>query len=229
MKYIGNWKDDMQEGDGEEIFPDGTRYKGEFRDGEKTGKGSAFFNDGSEYNGEFLNNSIHGKGSYKWYDGRIYNGDWVHNKMQGKGKFSWPEGKYYEGDYKNDKKDGFGKYFWNNNTYYEGTWFNGKQHGHGAMFSSKGELIERGIWRYGKIIKSEVKRGDEKSTANYEAVSAVVKNYNTIKSEGLNKDNFFSALSHNELDVNNKDNISNGICPEKKDEVELIRDSKSDT
>lgn len=232
MKYIGDWKDDVQEGQGEEIFPDGTRYVGDFKDGEKTGKGNAFFKDGSSYCGEFVNNCIHGKGTYKWGDGRIYTGDWVQNKMQGKGKFSWPDGKYYEGEYKNDKKDGFGKYCWNNNHYYEGTWFNGKQHGHGAIFNMKGELQERGIWRYGKMIKKEVKK-EGGVASSYEVVSqnGNKKEYNTARSEGLNKENFYSAVSNHELDnyvTNNKDYISNGIDHDKK-EVEIIQnDNKSD-
>jgi hypothetical protein len=232
MKYIGDWKDDVQEGEGEEIFPDGTKYKGEFKDGEKTGKGTAIFKDGSQYTGEFLNNCIHGKGIYRWSDGRIFNGEWVQNKMQGKGKFTWPDGKYYEGEYKNDKKDGFGKYCWNNSNYYEGTWFNGKQHGHGAIFNNRGELLERGIWRYGKMIKKEVKR-EGGTSAGFEAVSqsGAKKDYNTVRSEGLNKENFYSAVSNNELDfpTNNKpDYVSNGFDPDKK-ELEIIHnDNKSD-
>jgi len=219
MKYIGEWKDDIQEGEGEEIFPDGTRYKGTFKDGEKNGKGRAMFKDGSEYFGEFLNNCIHGKGTYKWTDGRVFAGDWVQNKMQGKGKFTWPDGKYYEGEYKNDKKDGFGKYCWNNSNYYEGIWFNGKQHGHGSIYNMKGEMVERGIWRYGKLIKKEFKKEKDSVSTNLEAVSVnkSSNNFMSVKSEGLNKENFYSAVSaHDDINTNDRR------------EVEIIPDNKSD-
>jgi len=39
-----------------------------------------------------------------------------------------------------------------NGKMFEGTWFNGKQHGNGMIYQNN-EVVVKGIWRYGKIIK----------------------------------------------------------------------------
>ena len=56
-------------------------------------------------------------------------------------------------------------------------------------------------------------------TVNYEPVPAGEKNYNTIKNE-CNKENFYSALSNNDLEGNN-DNLSNGNGLDKKKDFEI--------
>ena len=161
-RYSGDWKDDLQEGQGEEILPDGTIYSGQFKEGEKSGKGIVRWPDGSYYDGDFENNVIHGKGAYNWADGRVYVGMWQNGKINGKGKFTWPDGKTYEGEYKNDKKDGFGRYTVDGKAY-EGTWFNGKQNGYGAYIVNN-EVIMKGFWRYGKVIKRDWEKKDNIDT-----------------------------------------------------------------
>jgi hypothetical protein len=161
-KYTGDWKDDIQEGQGEEVSPDGTVYKGMFKDGEKNGKGHVKWTDGSSFEGDFVKSTIHGYGVYKWSDGREYKGMWENGKMHGKGIFTWPDGKYYDGEYKNDKKDGYGKYVWDGKSY-EGTWFNGKQNGYGCVYVNN-ELVLKGFWRYGKIIKKDFEKKDNADT-----------------------------------------------------------------
>ena len=184
-KYKGDWKDDIQEGEGEEILSDGTLYIGQFKDGEKNGKGIVKWTDGSCYEGDFLKGIIHGDGVYKWSDGRIYTGFWINGKMHGKGLFTWPEGgKYYDGEYKNDKKDGYGKYYWEGKCY-EGTWFNGKQNGYGSIFVNN-ELFLKAFWKYGKIIK----RDFEQKKDNFENFSI-----------GTNENNNFKTLSANDENI----------------------------
>jgi hypothetical protein len=107
--------------------------------------------------------------------------------MHGKGKFTWPDGKFYEGEYKNDKKDGYGKYFWEGKSY-EGTWLNGKQNGYGSIYINN-ELILKGFWRYGKVIKKDFEKRE-------------------------NFDNF--SLGTNGLAENNKKNQVNSENSEKK-------------
>lgn len=107
--------------------------------------------------------------------------------MHGKGKFLWPDGKFYEGEYKNDKKDGYGKYFWDGKSY-EGTWLNGKQNGYGSIYINN-ELILKGFWRYGKVIKKDFEKKE-------------------------NFDNF--SLGTNGISENNKKNHINSENSEKK-------------
>ena len=61
-KYIGEWKDDKQHGEGYETWVDGASFKGDFVDGLKHGNGSFTWGDSSSYNGQFADNKIQGKG-----------------------------------------------------------------------------------------------------------------------------------------------------------------------
>ena len=214
-KYTGDWKDDIQEGEGEEISPDGTVYTGQFKEGEKNGKGLVKWTNGSSFEGDFVNNSIHGNGVYMWSDGRVYKGQWMNGKMHGKGYFIWQDGKYYDGDYKNDKKDGFGKYFWNGK-FYEGTWFNGKQNGYGAVYVNN-ELILKGIWRYGKIIKKDFEKKD-----NFDSLSIATNDNNTVKSlfgNGNHNTESVVAGTNNYVGSELKDSYkSNENCKNKNDD-----------
>lgn len=60
-RYEGNWKGDLQDGYGVEIWEDQSRYEGYYKEGMK-----------------------HGFGKYVWPDGSCYEGDWVDNKINGK-------------------------------------------------------------------------------------------------------------------------------------------------
>ena len=51
--FKGKWKNDKQEGYGEEVWPDNAIYKGEYCAGKKHGKGRFEWSDNSCYEGEF--------------------------------------------------------------------------------------------------------------------------------------------------------------------------------
>jgi hypothetical protein len=53
---------DAQEGEGEEIYPDGSKYIGEFKNGMKNGKGKLKYADGTYYEGSFQDNHFDGYG-----------------------------------------------------------------------------------------------------------------------------------------------------------------------
>jgi hypothetical protein len=69
--YIGEWLNDLPNGQGEEKWKDGTYYKG-----------------------DFLNGAKHGKGSYLFPDGTIYEGYFKQDLFQGEGRLSLPHGEY---------------------------------------------------------------------------------------------------------------------------------------
>ncbi|MBT6271649.1 MAG: hypothetical protein HOI93_05410, partial [Rhodobacteraceae bacterium] len=51
QKYVGDWKDDKQHGQGSSTFANGDKYVGEWRDGKRHGQGTFTYADGSKYVG----------------------------------------------------------------------------------------------------------------------------------------------------------------------------------
>lgn len=81
--YSGQWKDDIQHGDGEETWNDegNMKYTGQFDNGKKTGTGRFEF-EGSYYEGDFVEGQFHGNGKYYFADtGKIYKGEFVDNNI----------------------------------------------------------------------------------------------------------------------------------------------------
>ncbi len=54
-KYVGEFKDDMYNGQGTYTHPDGTKYVGEFKDHKWHGQGTLTVSDEETYNGYFIN------------------------------------------------------------------------------------------------------------------------------------------------------------------------------
>lgn len=75
-KYIGNWKDDMMNGEGEYIFSSGAMYKGSFKNNLFDGVGEYIFADGSRYSGEWKSNKMHGVGEYIDIDNVSWKGNY---------------------------------------------------------------------------------------------------------------------------------------------------------
>ena len=151
VKYIGNFIDDIPNGQGKMInLLDGSEYEGDIAQGKKEGRGILKFKDGTIYEGEFKDDNFNGNGVLKFFNGRKYEGNFKEGKMDGDGKFTWEDGKTYIGQYVNDKKHGKGKLMWNNDKYYDGNWVNNKQHGEG-MYYLNGKVL-KGQFRFGKII-----------------------------------------------------------------------------
>jgi len=77
-KYVGEWKDDKQHGQGTYTFGPGEFYGdvyvGEYKDGMYHGQGTYTFASGDKYVGEFKDNLWHGQGTYTFADGERWNG-----------------------------------------------------------------------------------------------------------------------------------------------------------
>lgn len=56
---------------------------GNFKDNVKNGYGNEFFSDGSEYLGEYKNGTKHGRGVLKLLNGDTYDGEFFEDKCQG--------------------------------------------------------------------------------------------------------------------------------------------------
>ena len=81
--YDGEWKNDMREGKGIEIWPDGDRFEG-----------------------HFLNDLRDGRGIYYYYDGERHEGYYKNGKKEGIGLFYYTNGDLKVCNYFNDKQIG---------------------------------------------------------------------------------------------------------------------------
>ena len=114
-QYVGEWRDDKQNGQGTFTNDDGDKYVGEFQDGKQHGQGTSTSANGEKYAGEFQDGKRHGQGTFTVPDGRQYVGEWKNDKLHGQGTYTWAnEGKYI------------------------GAWQNGLQNGQGICESSQG-------------------------------------------------------------------------------------------
>ena len=160
MVFKGDFKNNMIEGKGEQIFEtvDNVEnknliYEGHFRAGKREGHGKLNFADENIYEGKFVEDKYETEGIFKWKDGREYKGMWKDNNMEGKGIFTWDKNIWYEGEYKDNRKEGFGTYHFGPDNYYEGKWLNNLPHGQGK-YKAKGTVVE-GLFRFGKIIRNK--------------------------------------------------------------------------
>ncbi len=100
------------QGQGKEIYADGTYYQGEFVKGVKQGVGVFVFDGGARYCGDFFEDRIEGKGVYTDEKGVKYEGQFKNNKRSGKGVLTLPTGEIYEGFFRNGAQEGQGKLVW---------------------------------------------------------------------------------------------------------------------
>ena len=55
QKYVGEWKDDKQHGQGTFTDPSGEKYVGEYKDGKQNGQGTETFLNSAKWSGYFIN------------------------------------------------------------------------------------------------------------------------------------------------------------------------------
>lgn len=83
-------------------------YKGDLRSDKREGEGMQIWYDGTLYAGQWKNDVINGKGKFWHPNGDSYEGDFVKAKAEGWGKYiSSPDSDdyhEYEGEWKADKK-----------------------------------------------------------------------------------------------------------------------------
>ena len=84
-KYVGEWKDNKQHGQGTYTFGNqsqwaGDKYVGEIKDGNYHGQGTYTFANGNNYVGEWKDNKQHGQGTYTFADGEQQTGYYLKGK-----------------------------------------------------------------------------------------------------------------------------------------------------
>lgn len=148
--YKGQWQDDLKQGFGTEVTPDGTKYEGEWANNRKHGRGTFFIKKGKkfirQYVGDWADGNMHGFGVFYYPNGEIYRGDWSYNMRAGNGRLELTNGDYFVGEWKNGKQHGFGTYFVSNGNMYEGLWMDGLKEGSGRYFYASTSKIYEGEW-----------------------------------------------------------------------------------
>lgn len=76
VKYVGEFKDGLPNGQGTATYPTGAKYVGEYKGGRKSGQGTYTWPDGKKYVGEFKDGDRHGQGTMTLPDGTIQKGLW---------------------------------------------------------------------------------------------------------------------------------------------------------
>ena len=74
VQYEGEWLKGTQirQGQGIQIWPDGSLYEGYWADNKANGRGRLIHADGDVYDGEWRDDKAHGKGIYSHLDGAKY-------------------------------------------------------------------------------------------------------------------------------------------------------------
>lgn len=153
--YEGGFKDDLFDGEGLFTGATGKLYKGRFEKGSITGEGD--YRDGKvSYTGEFKQWAFHGVGNYK-DDEQVYKGQFADNSFNGKGEYKNNNGESYTGEFVDGLYHGEGLLVTEGERY-QGQFEYGLKHGEGVLTYARpldGINQVKGIWHYGKIIKSD--------------------------------------------------------------------------
>lgn len=167
--YAGTFRDDLFDGRGVYIKPNGSYYIGDFKKGKIEGKGKNYKNgymvyegtyknnkkegygkerykDGSVFMGNFSNNDKSGHGTFLMSNGSAYQGHFNDTNFEGEGTYIWPDGNKYIGNFKNGKFEGEGRIFYADGTEFSGTFSNGLKDGEGTFNLGNGEVYS-GVWK----------------------------------------------------------------------------------
>lgn len=163
-KYVGEFKDDMADGQGTITWSDGNKYVGEWKDNKRHGTGTVTYADGSEYVGEFRNGNVEGQGKHSWPDGEKYVGEWKASQRHGHGTSTQPDGEKYAGEWKYDMKSGQGTNTWPDGERYVGEWKDNNPIG-GWYYLANGNrnwayTDEQGNWKYQEEDNSGVENSE---------------------------------------------------------------------
>ena len=81
LVYSGQMRNDTSEGfvrhgQGQQVWPDGSRYEGDWQDGQANGYGTLHYNNGDIFVGNFKDDKLNGYGELKYANGDLYKGYW---------------------------------------------------------------------------------------------------------------------------------------------------------
>jgi hypothetical protein len=106
----GDWKANVQHGQSEVVWNDGTRFRGNYRYGVRCKYGETTWPDGARYCGQWLNNQRHGDGTMTFPNGISWTGSFVHDTRNGPGVLTWPDGDTFTGTWERGRRLGRGTF-----------------------------------------------------------------------------------------------------------------------
>jgi hypothetical protein len=81
------------------------KYVGEIKNGVPNGQGTSDYGDGEGYEGEWKDGEQHGQGTLIWGNNKyMYVGGWKDGEKHGHGTTTFPDGRVYEGEWKDGKE-----------------------------------------------------------------------------------------------------------------------------
>ena len=114
---------DCENGTGTMNYPSGT-YVGEWKDDLRNGQGTYKWTNGDIYKGKWIEDKRHGQGQYTWHDGSIYKGNYSHGIRSGYGIYYYVNGSIYEGTWQNNLKHGIANFYYKESVNIGGKYFN---------------------------------------------------------------------------------------------------------
>ena len=146
-EYIGQWMNGKKHGRGTYTYPSGSKYVGQWMNGKKHGQGTYTFPDGEGYIGQWKDGKEHGQGTYTFPDGEGYIGQWKNGEKHGRGTYTYPSGAKYVGEYQNGVRRGRGTYTYPSGAKIVGEWVNGELNGYAVEYNADGTILKQGIWK----------------------------------------------------------------------------------
>mmetsp|Transcript_86106 Transcript_86106/g.263531 ORF Transcript_86106/g.263531 Transcript_86106/m.263531 type:complete len:344 (-) Transcript_86106:100-1131(-) len=144
--YRGEWLDCMRDGQGKQVWPDGTEYVGEWRRGRANGHGCMTRQGGDVYIGSWVNGRAHGLGFHDFGKGSaVYRGEHRCDFKEGFGVEIWSDGFAYMGQFRAGEKHGAGEAKWPDGSSYVGSWRVGQLAGPGVLRMHDGRAYQ-GQW-----------------------------------------------------------------------------------
>lgn len=156
-KYVGEWQNGQESGEGTYTYSNGDKYVGKFKDSDFNGQGTFTYGAntkwaGHNYVGEFKNNKRNGQGTYTFANGRKEVGEFKNDVLNGfaityfaNGTID-KQGMFKDNEFLNARalpncsgpwstsnwKNCFGSYTWENGSKYVGEHKDGDMHGQGT-------------------------------------------------------------------------------------------------
>ena len=139
--YQGGFKHGKFHGQGIMHYPNKDTYVGNWRNNLQEGRGRMTTRD-NFYLGGFHQGKRHGEGTVTFTNGNKLTGTWAFGQLNGTATFAFANGDRYQGEMKGDFFDGYGTMQYFRGDSYTGEWRNNQRHGNGKMTFTDGTQLE---------------------------------------------------------------------------------------